>query len=380
MIDFHLYILSRYRPDLITWEDCRKGDTARNCNLAFSIAESFLAIPALLDTQDMLNTNKLDRLSILTYLSEMYHVLEGKNKFRSRIREDFSEDSGVSSDSSGTSSPVREIPELTQSNDSHQDSQFYKQHLTNSRNVCATKQSCDQSLQISIKKTKDVDPASKSNEDGLVQRRIQTKNYQTQRQEQRHSIDLEETNQSSLFAVGFKKFSNLAVSTPALYEHRTAGVRTQTQIHTHRRNIYTQTDNREVYTQTHTVNTYTQTENNTQTETHFIMAEKPKCYQKPNQITSSNKPSYPEFPVFNQNKVKKTIEMMRRRKLENQRYDTEHNTRYDTEHNTRYDTEHNTRYNTEHNTRYDTEHNTRYDRNTHCSQNQEYVTLYNTLV
>merc|ERR1712130_888716 len=71
-------ILHRYRPDLITWEECRKGDTARNCDLAFGIAESSLGIPALLDTQDMLTASRLDRLSILTYLSEMYHALERK--------------------------------------------------------------------------------------------------------------------------------------------------------------------------------------------------------------------------------------------------------------------------------------------------------------
>ena len=109
-------ILHRYRPDLIAWQECRKGDTARNCSLAFGVAESSLDIPALLDTQDMLNTNRLDRLSILTYLSEMYHVLEGKNKMRTHVRKESSLDSGISSSSSssGTSSPARELSEIPQ--------------------------------------------------------------------------------------------------------------------------------------------------------------------------------------------------------------------------------------------------------------------------
>ena len=45
----------------------------RNCQLAFSVAERELDIPALLDIRDMETSEKLDRRSILTYLSQFYH-------------------------------------------------------------------------------------------------------------------------------------------------------------------------------------------------------------------------------------------------------------------------------------------------------------------
>ena len=45
----------------------------RNCQLAFSVAERELDIPALLDIRDMESSEKLDKRSILTYLSQFYH-------------------------------------------------------------------------------------------------------------------------------------------------------------------------------------------------------------------------------------------------------------------------------------------------------------------
>ena len=41
--------------------------------MAFSIAENHLGIPSLLDPQDMLESVQLDKLSILTYVSQFYH-------------------------------------------------------------------------------------------------------------------------------------------------------------------------------------------------------------------------------------------------------------------------------------------------------------------
>ena len=45
----------------------------RNCQVAFSVAERELDIPALLDIGDMETSEKLDKRSILTYLSQFYH-------------------------------------------------------------------------------------------------------------------------------------------------------------------------------------------------------------------------------------------------------------------------------------------------------------------
>ena len=72
-----------------------------------------LGVPALLDPQDMAESSVVDRLSILTYLSSLYHVLAEEGKERK-----VSEDSGVSveeeesvcsscSSSSGYDSPTK---------------------------------------------------------------------------------------------------------------------------------------------------------------------------------------------------------------------------------------------------------------------------------
>ena len=52
----------------------------RNCQIAFSLAESQLDIPSLLDIQDILETGQLDRRSLLTYLAQFYHKFAGASR------------------------------------------------------------------------------------------------------------------------------------------------------------------------------------------------------------------------------------------------------------------------------------------------------------
>jgi hypothetical protein len=69
-------ILHRYRPDLIDFASLDPRDVEANCRLAFEKAEKELGIPALLDPADMAACSSPDRLSVLTYLSELYHKFQ----------------------------------------------------------------------------------------------------------------------------------------------------------------------------------------------------------------------------------------------------------------------------------------------------------------
>jgi len=71
-------IVHRFRPDLIDFASLDPDQIERNCSTVFSIAESELGIPSLLDPADMAECKSPDRLSILTYLSEFYHKFKAE--------------------------------------------------------------------------------------------------------------------------------------------------------------------------------------------------------------------------------------------------------------------------------------------------------------
>ena len=95
-------LLHSYRPDLVDLTSLRPGDALHNCSLAFTAAEEGLGVTSLLDPQDMRDAPQLDRRSMLTYLSELYHALEGEDGLGRKQ----SVDSGLGSSSSGQVSPV----------------------------------------------------------------------------------------------------------------------------------------------------------------------------------------------------------------------------------------------------------------------------------
>ncbi len=70
-------IIHKFRPELIAFDTLDPDDAFGNNELAFTTAEQHLGIPALLDPQDMVECELLDRLSILTYLSQFYQVNTG---------------------------------------------------------------------------------------------------------------------------------------------------------------------------------------------------------------------------------------------------------------------------------------------------------------
>ena len=93
-------IIHHFCPELIDFASLDPDDVFGNNELAFSVAEQHLGIPSLLDPQDMVECELLDRLSILTYLAQYFQAFNSSS-VQTRVRR-----LGAISKSSSTSSDL----------------------------------------------------------------------------------------------------------------------------------------------------------------------------------------------------------------------------------------------------------------------------------
>ena len=73
-------LIHHFRPSLIDYDSL---SLLENNTLAYKVAEDELGIPSLLDPEDMLDTDVPDRFSIVTYVSQFYHLLKDEDNSRS---------------------------------------------------------------------------------------------------------------------------------------------------------------------------------------------------------------------------------------------------------------------------------------------------------
>ena len=69
-------LIHHFRPQLIQFSSLSGEDVLGNNALAYRVAEEELGIPSLLDPEDMLDTDVPDKFSIITYVSQFYHLLK----------------------------------------------------------------------------------------------------------------------------------------------------------------------------------------------------------------------------------------------------------------------------------------------------------------
>jgi len=66
-------IIHHFRPSSINFKQLKKENDLENLQLAFNTAEK-LGVIKLLDAEDIVKMSIPDKVSIITYLSEMYKI------------------------------------------------------------------------------------------------------------------------------------------------------------------------------------------------------------------------------------------------------------------------------------------------------------------
>ncbi|XP_074649217.1 spectrin beta chain-like isoform X2 [Tubulanus polymorphus] len=67
-------LIHAHRPDLIDYDKLNPNRPIENLNYAFNVAETELGINRLLDAEDLVNVDKPDEKSVMTYVSSYYHT------------------------------------------------------------------------------------------------------------------------------------------------------------------------------------------------------------------------------------------------------------------------------------------------------------------
>jgi len=106
-------IIHHFRPNLIPdFEKLTSDDVIGNHSLAYRLADEDLGIPSLLDPEDFLDTEIPDKFSIITYVSQFYHLLKDEDNSKSpsmsmmSIRKISPDDSNMSGSESPIQSPM----------------------------------------------------------------------------------------------------------------------------------------------------------------------------------------------------------------------------------------------------------------------------------
>jgi hypothetical protein len=105
-------IIHHFRPSLLDYSSLSSSNILHNNELAFTLAEEKLGLPSLLDPQDMLDTDIPDKFSIITYVSQFYHLLKDEDNSRSpclpakQLQHSGSLDTSTDSDCSPVGTPV----------------------------------------------------------------------------------------------------------------------------------------------------------------------------------------------------------------------------------------------------------------------------------